>query len=53
MLSFGTNICSYFIESFQNILEEILTHKIFSCRSWFENFLHWHIGDGGGAPLKA
>jgi len=53
MLSFGINICSYLVGSFQNILEEILTHKLFSYRSWFENFLHLHIGDGGGTLLKA
>jgi len=26
-LSFGINICSYLIGSFQNFLEEILTHN--------------------------
>ena len=48
--------CSYLIGlfklSFQNFLEEVLTHNFFSCRSWFEDFLHLNIGDGGGAPLK-
>jgi len=53
MLSFGINICSYLIGSFQNFLEGILTHQRFSDRSWFEDFLHLHIGDGGGDPLKA
>jgi len=41
------------IGSFQNFFGEILIDKFFSYRSWFEDFLHLHIGDSGGAPLKA
>jgi len=52
-LSFGINICSYLIGSFQNFLKEILTHNFFSYISWFEDFLHLHIVDGGGDPLNA
>jgi len=52
-LHFGINICSYLIGSFQNFLEGVLTHTFFSCRSWFEDFLHLHIGDGSEAPSKA
>ena len=40
------------IGSFQNFLEEILTHNIFRYRSWLEAFLYLHIGDGGGVALK-
>jgi len=50
-LSFGINICSYLIGSFQNFLEET-TNNFFRCRSWFETFLLLLIGDGGGTPLK-
>jgi len=42
-----------FDRAFQNFVEGVLTHKFFSCRNWFEDFLHLHIGDGSGAPLKA
>jgi len=53
-LSFGTSICSYLIGSFQNFLEEILTHDDFcTYKSWFEAFVYLLIGDGGGVPLKA
>jgi len=45
-------ICSYLIESSQNLLEEILTNNFFRYRSWFETFLYLLIGDGGGASLK-
>jgi len=38
---------------FHNFLEEILIHTFFSYKSWFEDFLHLCIGDGGGTPLKA
>ena len=51
-LSFGINIRFYLIGSFQNFLVKVLTHNFFSCRSWFENFLHLQIGDGGGVPSK-
>jgi len=34
-------------------LEEILTHKFFSYRSLFEDFLNVHVGGFGGTPLKA
>ena len=34
-------------------MEGVLIHKFFSCRNWFEDFLHLYIGDGSGAPLKA
>jgi len=51
-VSFGINICSYLIRSFQNFLEEVLTHSFFTYRSWFEDFLHLHIGDGSGLPCK-
>jgi len=27
--------------------------QFFRNRSWFEAFFYLHIGDGGGAPLKA
>jgi len=39
-LSFGIRrpICSYLIGSFQNVLEEILTHNFFRYRGWFEAF---------------
>jgi len=50
-LSFDINICSYLIGSFH--LKKNLTHNFFNYRSWFEDFLHLHIGDGGGAPLNA
>ena len=53
-LSFGINICSYLIGSFQNFLEEILTHNFLgrSIEVGFEAFLDLHIGDGGGVTLK-
>jgi len=63
-LSFGINICSYLIGSFQNFLEEILTHIFWGFRNWFKAFLSLLIGDGGekystytvqlllGVPLK-
>jgi len=38
--------------SFQNFLEEILTHNFFRYRSWFEAFLYLLIVDGGGVTLK-
>jgi len=41
-------IRSYLIGSFKNFLEEILTHKFFRYRSWFEVFLYLLIRDGGG-----
>ena len=53
-LSFGTSrpICSCFLGSFQNFLEEILTHNFFMCRSWFEAFPYLFIGGGGRVALK-
>jgi len=38
--SFGINICSYLIGSLPNLLERVLTHSVFNCRSWFEDLLH-------------
>jgi len=38
--------------SFQNFLEEILTHKFFRYRSWFEAFSYLFIGGSGGVALK-
>jgi len=57
-LSFGISrpICSYLIASFQNFLEEILTHNFFRYRSWLEAFLNLIIGDffiwSLGSPWK-
>ena len=51
-LPFGISICSYLTRSFQNFLEEILTHNFFRYRSWLEAFLYLLIGDDGGVPLK-
>ena len=51
-LSFGITIRSYLIRSFQNFLEEMLTHKFFRSRSWFETFLYLNIVNDIGAPLK-
>ena len=52
--SFGKSrpICSYFVGSFQNFLEEILTHNFFRYGSWFEAFLYLLIGGGGWVALK-
>jgi len=45
-------LLEYLIGTFQNFLEEILTHNFFRYRSWFEAFLYLLIGDGGGVALK-
>ena len=37
---------------FSGLLEETLTNNLFTYRSWFETFLYFLTGDGGGAPLK-
>jgi len=51
-LSFGTNICSYLIGSFQNFLEGILTHNFLGIEVGLKLFfvcsLEWWWG-----PLKA
>jgi len=47
------NICSYLVESSQNVLEETLTNIFFRYRSWFETFLYLLIGDGGEAPFES
>jgi len=46
--------CSYLIGSFQNFLEQILTHIIFErYPSWFEAFPYLHIRDAGRGLVKA
>jgi len=37
---------------FSELVEEILTHNFFRCRSWFEAFLYLLIGGGGGLLWK-
>jgi len=47
-LSFGI-----FGRVFSELFGRNFNPQFFRYRSWFEAFFYWHIGDGGGAPLKA
>jgi len=51
-LSFALDVCFYLIGSFQNCLEQILTHS-FLRYCWFEDFPYLHIRDAGRCPSKA